>query len=263
MASQPLSLSDKPWFSGIYKKIYQLIAMENRLPPPDKILILAKPPEELKSLDSNKRLTYGIARRDEMSIWFREEPPHPYIYAHELAHLTNANTAPRIDKYFEEIYADSIARIALAFVNWNIKPPTSPARLFEEISLKDIADAMRKRLGLSGGDKEVLEQYYEIKGIIPIFADVRVCNYDEECGFKVKIEDNYPQEILTLYVLSSLIDAVSIIESSSKPEVPELDIIMDLLKKLAIEENEEEDDLIEGWDEEKKIWEEEDNISQQ
>jgi hypothetical protein len=240
MVSQPLSdkLSDKPWFSGIYKKIYDIVAMEGRLPPPDKILILGEPPEELRSLDSDRRLTYGIAKRDEMSIWFRDEPPHPFIYAHELAHLTNANITPRIDRYFEEIYADSIAKIALVLVNWNIKPPVNPVRLFEEISLGDIADAMRNRLGLSGKDKEVIEQYYEIKGIIPLFADVKIYGGRS----KIKIKDNYPQEIITLLVLSSLIDAVSITESSAKPKAPELDIIMDLLKRLANEE----DDLVRG-----------------
>jgi hypothetical protein len=248
MVSQPLSLSDKAWFSGIYKKIYELIAMEDRLPPPDEILILGEPPEELRSLDPRKRIVYGIAKKDKMSIWFRDEPPHPYIYAHELAHLTSGDIRPRIVGYYEEIYADSIARIALVLVNWDIKPPVNPIRLFEEISLRDIADAMRKRLGLRGEDKEVIEQYYEIKGIIPIFADVKIYGGRS----KIKIEDNYPHEILTLYVLSSLIDAVSIMESSAKPEVPELDIIMDLLNRLV----DEEDDLIEGWDEEEKIWKE-------
>jgi hypothetical protein len=234
MVSQPLSA--KPWFSGVYKKIYNIIAMENRLPPPDKILVLDRPPEELRS--AGGRLTYGFAKRDEMIIWFRYEPPDPYIYAHELAHLTNANITPRIIRFFEEIYADSIARMALVLVNRNIKPPANPVRLFEEISLGDIADAMRKHLRLSGEDKEVIEQYYEIKGIIPLFADVKIYGGRS----KIKIEDNYPQEIITLLVLSSLIAAVSITESSSKPKAPELDIIMGLLKRLANEE----DDLVRG-----------------
>ena len=37
-------------------------------------------------------------------------------------------------------------------------------------------------------------------------------------------------------MLSSLIDAVSIIESTSKLEVPELDILLDLMNRLADEE---------------------------
>jgi hypothetical protein len=39
-------LSDKPWFSEIYKKIYEIIAMEGRLPPPNEIMISNKPPLE-------------------------------------------------------------------------------------------------------------------------------------------------------------------------------------------------------------------------
>jgi hypothetical protein len=229
LASQPLSA--KSWFSGIYRKIYEIVAMENRLPPPDKILVLDRPPEELRS--AGGRLTYGFAKRDEMIIWFRNEPPDPFIYAHELAHLTNASIAPRVIRFFEEIYADTIARIALVFVNRNIKPPANPVRLFEDVDLKDIADAMRKHLKLRGEDKEVIEQYYETRGIIPLFADVKI--YGERT--KIKIEDNYPREIITLLLLSSLINAISITKSLFKSKSPELNIILDLLNKLADKED--------------------------
>ena len=230
----PQPLSHKPWFSGVYKRIYDIIAMENRLPPPDKILILDEPPEEIKSMkDGRLTYTYGAAIRDKMSIWFRYEPPDPYIYAHELAHLTNANIAPRIIRVFEEIYADSIARIALVFVNRNIKPSTNPARLFEDIDLKDIADAMRKHLRLRGEDEEVILQYYEIRGIIPLFADVKIYGGRS----KIEIEDNHPREIITLLLLSSLINAISITKSLFKSKSPELNIILDLLNKLAGKED--------------------------
>jgi hypothetical protein len=66
----------------------------------------------------------------------------------------------------------------------------------------------------------------------------------------VKIKDNIPDDVITRTTISMLIAGAEL------PAFRELDIIKDLLKKLAIEENEEEDDLIEGWDEEKKIWEE-------
>jgi hypothetical protein len=237
MASQSLSLSDKTWFSGVYKKIYDIIAMENRLPPPNEIMVSDKPLTEfpdrvVASVDLDNRL-----------IWFKHEPPHPFIYAHELAHMAMTRGINKINMenkediiLLEETYADNIAWIVLMLVNRNIKPPTNPARLFEEISLRDIADSMRKYIGFSGSDREVIEQYYKVKGIIPLFVDI-------EHDMKA---DDTPDYLIALLTLISLIDAASM------SEVPELDILLDLLNKLA----DEEDDLIEGWDEEKKIWEE-------
>jgi hypothetical protein len=237
MASQSLSLSDKTWFSGVYKKIYDIIAMENRLPPPNEIMVSDKPLTEfpdrvVASVDLDNRL-----------IWFKYEPPHPFIYAHELAHMAMTRGINKINMenkediiLLEETYADNIAWLVLMLVNRNIKPPTNPARLFEEISLRDIADSMRKYIGFSGSDREVIEQYYKVKGIIPLFVDI-------EHDMKA---DDTPDYLIALLTLISLIDAASM------SEVPELDILLDLLNKLA----DEEDDLIEGWDEEKKIWEE-------
>jgi hypothetical protein len=237
MASQSLSLSDKTWFSGVYKKIYDIIAMENRLPPPNEIMVSDKPLTEfpdrvVASVDLDNRL-----------IWFKHEPPHLFIYAHELAHMAMTRGINKINMenkediiLLEETYADNIAWLVLMLVNRNIKPSANPARLFEEISLRDIADSMRKYIGFSGSDREVIEQYYKVKGIIPLFVDI-------EHDMKA---DDTPDYLIALLTLISLIDAASM------SEVPELDILLDLLNKLA----DEEDDLIEGWDEEKKIWEE-------
>jgi hypothetical protein len=211
--------------------------MENRLPPPNEIMVSDKPLTEfpdrvVASVDLDNRL-----------IWFKYEPPHPFIYAHELAHMAMTRGINKINMenkediiLLEETYADNIAWLVLMLVNRNIKPPTNPARLFEEISLRDIADSMRKYIGFSGSDREVIEQYYKVKGIIPLFVDI-------EHDMKA---DDTPDYLIALLTLISLIDAASM------SEVPELDILLDLLNKLA----DEEDDLIEGWDEEKKIWEE-------
>jgi hypothetical protein len=71
MASPPSGspLSDKPWFPEIYKKIYEIIAMENRLPPPNEILVSGKPPLEFPNTVA------GSADIDNRLLWFREEPP--------------------------------------------------------------------------------------------------------------------------------------------------------------------------------------------
>ncbi|MFZ8823812.1 MAG: hypothetical protein ACO2O0_06645 [Desulfurococcales archaeon] len=236
-------LSSKSWFSGVYEKIYDIVAMGGRLPPPNEIVIIDKPPEEFPDA------VVASVNLDNKLIWFKYEPPHPFIYAHELAHLAirsinKINIENKEDiVLLEEVYADNIARLVLMFVNRNIKPLTNPARLFEEIRLRDIANAMRERFGFSGSDREVILQYYKVKGILPLFVDI------EHGDMKA---DNIPDHLIALLTLILLIDDASLIESPSKLESAELEVILDLLNKLA----DEGDDLIEGWDEEEKIWEE-------
>jgi hypothetical protein len=240
MASQ--SLEDKLWFSGIYKKIYEVVAMEGRLPPPNEIVIIDKPPMEFPDTVA------GSADIDNRLLWFREEPPHPFVFAHELIHIADKKISREKRLRLEEVYASNLAElVVLLLAELNIKPPTSLLRLFEDISLKDIADSMRKHLKLQGSDREVIEQYYEIIGIIPPILEKVAIENGNIISYRARIKDDISDEVVARMTITTLIDGAEL--SSFK----ELDILLDLLNKLA---DEEEDDLIEGWDEEEKIWEE-------
>jgi hypothetical protein len=240
MASQSISLSDKSWFSEVYKKIYKIIAMENRLPPPNEIMIIDKPPMEFPDTVA------GSADIDNRVLWFREEPPHLFVFAHELIHIADKKISREKRLRLEEVYASNLAELVVLLANLDIKPPTNPLRLFEDVGLKDIADSMRKHLRLQGSDREIIEQYCELTGTIPPILEKVAIENGNIISYRARIKDDIPDEVVARMTITTLIDGTEL--SSFK----ELDILLDLLNKLA----DEEDDLIEGWDEEKKIWEE-------
>ena len=216
------SLSDKPWFSGVYRKIYDIIAMEGRLPPPNEILVSGEPPLEFPGTVA------GSADIDNRLVWFREEPPHPVVFAHELIHIADKNVNRERRSRLEEVYASNLADLVVLLADLDIKPPSNPLRLFEDIGLEDVANAMRRHLKLVGSDREVIEQYCELTGVIPPIA---------EMGYRVKVGDDIPGEVITRAIVSMLIAA-----AVSLPAFKELEILLGLLKRLA----DGEDDLVGG-----------------
>ncbi|MEM1913792.1 MAG: hypothetical protein QW067_11690, partial [Thermofilaceae archaeon] len=77
-------LCDAKWFKGIYTAVYSTIALEGRLPPPDRIFLLDSPSEIGAWIP---RQVAGFAVQEKKAVWFRSEPPHPWVFAHELIHL--------------------------------------------------------------------------------------------------------------------------------------------------------------------------------
>jgi hypothetical protein len=207
-------------------------------------LISDKPPAALSDTAA------GSADINAKLIWFREEPPHPVVFAHELIHIADKKVDRERRSRLEEVYASNLADLVVLLANLDIKPPTNPLRLFEDVGLKDIADSMRRHLRLQGSDREIIEQYCELTGTIPPIAEKIAVENDDTISYRVKIKDNIPDDVITRTIISMLIAGAEL------PAFRELSIIKDLLKKLAIEKKEEENDLIEGWDEEEKIWEE-------
>ena len=234
-------LSGKTWFSGVYEKIYDIVAMENRLPPPNEIMVSDKPPVEFPDTVA------GSADIDAKLIWFREEPPHPVVFAHELIHIADKKISREKRLRLEEVFASNLAELVVLLAELNIKPPTSLLRLFEDVGLKYIADSMRKHLKLQGSDREIIEQYCELTGTIPPILEKVAIENGNIISYRARIKDDIPDEVVARMTITILIDGAEL--SAFK----ELEILLDLLNKLA---DEEEDDLIEDWDEEEKIWEE-------
>jgi hypothetical protein len=188
----------------------------------------------------------GSADINAKLIWFREEPPHPVVFAHELIHIADKKVDRERRSRLEEVYASNLADLVVLLANLDIKPPANPLRLFEDVDLEDVADAMRRYLKLQGSDREVIEQYCELTGIIPPIAEKIAVKDDDIINYRVKIKDEVPDEAVIHTIITMLASAAEF--SAFK----ELDIILDLLNMLASKE----DDLVVGWDEEKKIWEE-------
>jgi hypothetical protein len=203
-------------------------------------LISDKPPAALSDTAA------GSADINAKLIWFREEPPHPVVFAHELIHIADKKVDRERRSRLEEVYASNLADLVVLLANLDIKPPTNPLRLFEDVGLKDIADSMRRHLRLQGSDREIIEQYCELTGTIPPILEKAAVENDDTISYRVRIKDNIPDEVVARMIIIMLIAGAEL--SAFK----ELEILLDLLNRLA----DEEDDLIEGWDEEKKIWEE-------
>jgi hypothetical protein len=184
-------LSDKPWFLGIYKKIYDIVAMEDRLPPTSKIVVSDEPPA------TPPDTVAGSADIDAKLIWFREKPPHPVAFAHELIHIADKKIDREMRLRLEEIYESNLADLVVLLADLNINPPTNPLRLFEDVGLEDVANAMRRYLKLQGSDREVIEQYCELTGTIPPIAEKIAVANDDTISYRVKIKDNIPDDVVT------------------------------------------------------------------
>jgi hypothetical protein len=76
-----MKLDQCTWFEDVYVRIYQILALEDRLPKPEEIEVFEKPPAE------PKETVYGQAYKNTNAVWFRTVPPADWLFAHELIHL--------------------------------------------------------------------------------------------------------------------------------------------------------------------------------
>jgi len=156
MSESRPKLCQLSWFDGIYRKIYDVLNVENMLPDPCEITILY--PEDVEVRETVLALTW----QDAKTIWFRYQPPDPLAFAHELLHLIDA---PNKTRELEEIYGYNLAGLAVILARENIIPKINIIRLFD-VTEDDILNAIRKvyRINFSS-----LEEYHEFIGVIPPF----------------------------------------------------------------------------------------------
>ncbi|MEM1521926.1 MAG: hypothetical protein QXU69_02815 [Thermofilaceae archaeon] len=139
-------LCDAKWFKGIYTTVYSTIALEGRLPPPDRIFLLDSPSEIGAWIP---RQVAGLAIQEKKAVWFRSEPPHPWVFAHELIHLAWKRLYTPEE---EEVFSYLLPRLVLLLVEKSIVPPANPLRLFEDVDAERLEEALRLSLGISVAD---------------------------------------------------------------------------------------------------------------
>ncbi|RLG92874.1 hypothetical protein DRO37_09030 [Candidatus Bathyarchaeota archaeon] len=157
----PVKLSDCEWFSKLYQKIYAVVngRTKSRLPPPSEISVLL--PSEVKV---SHDMVYGTAFQDMPALWFREIPPDPIVFAHELIHLAKKDTT----KVSEEEYAYNLACFVVFLARIDVMP-RDILRLFEEPPSEEaILNAIEKVMGLKFNS---IEEYFDFTGVIPYFAE--------------------------------------------------------------------------------------------
>lgn len=148
-------LCELPWFSGLHRRIYDVLAVEGMLPDPCEIRVLA--PEDVEA-DERVR---GACWKDTKILWFREQPPDPITFAHELLHLIEKG-----DLKLEEVYAYNLSALVVLMAEEGVVPPANPVRLFEA-SADAILEAINETYKFKFSS---LAEYFLTIGVVPYFV---------------------------------------------------------------------------------------------
>jgi hypothetical protein len=185
-----MRLSETPWFQGLYAKIYDVLNAENMLPPAEEISVLQELPKEIRA-GSN---TMGFCWRERKALWFREQPPAPTVFAHELLHLIEK------DAVLEEVYAYNLSQLAVILAERNMVPPVSIVKLFN-LDERQILEALRKAYNYNF---DSLEDYFAFIGVIPHIYEFE---FDKEKGFRLKRSKLYDEKAVVIMVITEIIGA--------------------------------------------------------
>ncbi|MGC8848564.1 MAG: hypothetical protein ACP5QE_06965 [Conexivisphaera sp.] len=148
------------WYNNdeTYQRIYRIIALEGRLPPPDEITVLS--PKEGRDLATP--LSLGFAIPGERKVWFIETPPQYVVFAHELIHL-----ARKEGEMDEEIYGYNLSAFIAVLAVKGILPRRNPLRLFEGgVTLEKVMRALRSVYNYNFKD---ITEYFHFIGVVPLF----------------------------------------------------------------------------------------------
>jgi len=185
-----IRLCEAEWFDGIYKKIYDILSVEGMLPSPCEIKVLppSPPPPEVRGVRA-----LGMYNVRERVVWFWDWPPHPIIFAHELIHAVGGK-----EEDLEEIYGYNLSSFVVMLAENDIVPPVNPVRLFRDVTITDIVEALRSAYGYPF--KDILE-YFEVIGVVPVFADM---SFDDG-RFKLRFKENYSEKTISITAVSDII----------------------------------------------------------
>jgi len=182
-----MKLSETRWFMGIYRKIYDVLNVENLLPSIDEITVLQ--PSDVEVRDT----VHGLCWKEEKTIWFREQPPPLSFFAHELLHLIDK------DIKLEEVYAYNLSSLAVILAKKDIIPRKNIIRLFD-VSEEQLLQAIRKAYGY---DFKNLEEYFSFIGVIP-----HVFEFEFSDGqYKLKRSKYYDEKAIVIATITELIAA--------------------------------------------------------
>ncbi len=193
-----MSLADAAWFKGIYEKIYRILSAENRLPPPDAIHLL-----ERADVEGVHERVLGFAVRESNCIYFRDVPPDPVTFAHELIHLCTKSSDTD-----EEVYAYNLAQLVVTLAERNVVPKRNPLALFESVTLSDVLAALSEAYGCQFRD---VAEYFQLIGVIPAFM---IAEEDSNGRTLMKVDPRYSEKEIVAMTIISLIGGVPFDDSA-------------------------------------------------
>jgi hypothetical protein len=191
-----ISLSGVDWFKDVYVKIYNILALDGRLPSPDNIFLLTD--DEAFEMFNIADTVQGFAVTidGKKCVWFRHVPPDPIVFAHELIHLCDK----RSNDIHEEVYGYNLASLIVMLARENIVPKINPLMLFETVMLDDLLRALRDVYGYQFRD---ICEYFIFIGSIPQFIDL---DLDLKTGeFVGRINPSYDHKAITVLAISDII----------------------------------------------------------
>jgi len=180
-----LKLCELGWFNGLYRRIYDVLSVDGMLVDACSIQVL--PPD---ALEFRGTLGYvmGATFKDSNTLWFREQPPSPLTFAHELIHLIEGK-----DVELEEVYAYNLAALAVLLAEKGIIPPVNPIKLFK-VTPAMILEAINRVYGYRFKD---LIEYFVFNGVIPGFVE-----FD---GGGYRVREGYGDREVVVVAVSELI----------------------------------------------------------
>ncbi|PUA31014.1 MAG: hypothetical protein B9J98_08120, partial [Candidatus Terraquivivens tikiterensis] len=168
-----------------YRKIYEVLTIENKLPSPYQIYILQN-----HEVENVRQTVFGFAIPPD-KLWFRNMPPDYITFAHELIHLIEK------DRSIEEVYGYNLASFIVLLAKHNIKPKVNPLRIFDvdEIRiLKAIEEVYRYKF-------DSVDDFFVFKGVIPSYMRVE----ETEKGIVFVRDPAVDQKTVVILTISELI----------------------------------------------------------
>jgi hypothetical protein len=184
-----LSLADAAWFKDVYEKIYRILSAENRLPLPDAIYLLTE-----ADVEGAHERVLGFAVRESNCVYFRDVPPDPVTFAHELIHLCTKSSDTD-----EEVYAYNLAQLVVMLAERNVVPKRNPLALFESVTMNDVLTALSEAYGYHFRD---IAEYFQFVGVIPAFMIVEEASDGRAL---LKVDPRYSEKEIAVMTIISLI----------------------------------------------------------
>jgi len=183
------SLCEVEWFKGLYRKVYGVLGAEGMLPDPCEVKVLPAEPAPPEAHSG----TYGLCWRDRRLLWFRVQPPPPIHFAHELLHLIGDK-----ELELEEMYAYNLSHLVVMLARDNIIPPANPVRLFKDVTVNMVVDAIRKAYNYQFKD---LAEFFGFIGVVPPFLKM----VPSINGIRFAVRKEYPERLIVIMAVSELI----------------------------------------------------------
>ena len=183
-------LTDLLALDPIYGRIFDILSLEGRLPTAEEIAV--HEPGELDKPGNVLGSAWG-----DRDVWFRNYPPSFGVFTHELIHL--AEKRSDVD---EEVYAYDLSDFVVLLAERGIMPKANPLRLFEDVSLKDLAGAISSFYGIGGKNPtETLLNYFMLIGVIPLFTTL------SEDGRRLLLNEGTEEKEIVIHSLVEIMDA--------------------------------------------------------